>query len=95
MDNAELRQAVAELTTSMKRLQLENESLRQRLGGGNVVVGAPVPSSNGPRTWSFSSESIPNTPCSPIDGVQQATYRGVANGQTYSTLLYVATNTLA
>ncbi|KAM7534224.1 hypothetical protein Aperf_G00000109119 [Anoplocephala perfoliata] len=83
VDNAELRQAVGELTTSLKQLQMENENLRQRLTGN---MGAQAnSSSNGPRTWSFSSESIPNTPCSPPDTVRQTNFR-LVNGQPYSTL---------
>ncbi|KAL5961771.1 hypothetical protein TSMEX_010496 [Taenia solium] len=81
VDNAELRQAVGELTTSLKRLQTENENLRQRITGNPTNI---VPT-NGPRTWSFSSESIPNTPCSPLDIVQQTNFR-LGNGQPYSTL---------
>ncbi|VDM16823.1 unnamed protein product [Hydatigera taeniaeformis] len=81
VDNAELRQAVGELTSSLKRLQTENENLRQRITGNPTTI----VNSNGPRTWSFSSESIPNTPCSPLDTVQQTNFR-LENGQSYSTL---------
>ncbi|EUB56963.1 hypothetical protein EGR_08200 [Echinococcus granulosus] len=81
IDNAELRHAVGELTTSLKRLKTENENLRQRVTGNPTTI---VPS-NGPHTWSFSSESIPNTPCSPLDTVQQTNFR-LDNGQPYSTL---------
>ncbi|KAM3174710.1 hypothetical protein ACTXT7_010001 [Hymenolepis weldensis] len=73
VDNAELRQAVSELSNSLKQLQMENESLRQRLNG-NMGPQANI-SSNGPRNWSFSSESIPNTPCSPPDTTQQTNFR--------------------
>ncbi|VUZ39654.1 unnamed protein product [Hymenolepis diminuta] len=83
VDNAELRQAVGELTNSLKQLQMENESLRQRLSG-NMGPQANN-SANGPRNWSFSSESIPNTPCSPPDTTQQTNFR-LVNGQPYSTL---------
>ncbi|KAL5105924.1 Dixin [Taenia crassiceps] len=81
VDNAELRQAVGKLTTSLKQLQTENENLRQRIAGNSTTI----VSTNGPRTWSFSSESIPNTPCSPLDTVQQTNFR-LENGQPYSNL---------
>lgn len=83
VDNAELRQAVGELTNSLKQLQMENESLRQRLNGN--MGPQENNSANGPRNWSFSSESIPNTPCSPPDTTQQTNFR-LVNGQPYSTL---------
>ncbi|VDN98112.1 unnamed protein product [Rodentolepis nana] len=82
-DNAELRQAVGELTNSLKQLQVENKSLRQRL---NENMGPQANnSSNGPQTWSFSSESIPNTPCSPPETTQQTNF-ALVSGQPYSPL---------
>nr|CDS25547.2 hypothetical protein HmN_000598400 [Hymenolepis microstoma] len=83
VDNAELRQAVGELTNSLKQLQVENKSLRERL---NENMGSQANnSSNGPHTWSFSSESIPNTPCSPPETTQQTNFT-LVSGQTYSPL---------
>lgn len=83
VDNAELRQAVGELTNSLKQLQVENKSLQQRL---NENMGPQANnSSNGPQTWSFSSESIPNTPCSPPESTQQTKFT-LVSGQPYSPL---------
>ncbi|VDD75146.1 unnamed protein product [Mesocestoides corti] len=100
VDNAELRQVVGELSSTLKRLQLENSCLRQRLHSIAAIQNgyqAPTSSStalmNGQpmrlRTWSFSSDSIPNTPCSTSLEIQQAQGGGhfrLLNGQNYSTL---------
>uniref|UniRef100_A0A183S789 Cytospin-A n=1 Tax=Schistocephalus solidus TaxID=70667 RepID=A0A183S789_SCHSO len=66
-ENLELRHALLELTSAMKRLQAENSELRQAYQAAHTPGSLATQSSrtSGLRNWSFSSESLSFTPCSP------------------------------
>ncbi|KAL7055074.1 hypothetical protein AAHC03_024553 [Spirometra sp. Aus1] len=68
-ETMELRHALLELTSAMKRLQAENNELRQAYQASHTPGSLATQSSrtSGLRNWSFSSESLSLTPCSPCD----------------------------